>query len=207
MQLNSFPHTCGFFVKGLSCLKSIIPQASAQLLYIFRTVMLLSGLNLLGSHKHLPSAQNAFQKKGTQTKQTQESHKPPQSLQIPLSFWLMVERPSKVRCSKCLILIGLYFSRMTLDKLSPAKGLFMVKSVPEITKRIQRLHPTTRPPLWTAGLIQHCVLAFAALQHWKGRGLPAGKQRCPVLHTGCCLAQQHRPQRAVTTASSCVGWQ
>lgn len=25
--------------------------------------------------------------------------------------------------------------------------------------------------------------------------------------TSCCLAQQHRPQRAVTTASSCVGWQ
>lgn len=107
----------------------------------------------------------------------------PLSLRTPVSCWLMVKRPSPVRCSQCLIPIGLYLFNMTLNNSLPAKGLFMVKSDPEITKRIQTLCTTTRADDTTP-----CVLAFAAFQHRNGRGLSAGNQCCPCALLVACLA-------------------
>lgn len=90
LNLNSFPHTSGFSIKGLSCPKSIIPQVSAQLLYMFRTAMLLSDLNLFGKSQTSFLCSQCFPKGRNPHQTNLESHKPPLSLQIPLSFWLMV---------------------------------------------------------------------------------------------------------------------
>lgn len=111
--------------------------------------MLLSGLNLLGKSQTSSLCSEGFPKK--RKSKPNKLRKPQTSPKLPHATVFLTDGDSKVRCSRCLIPISLYFSEMTLDKLSPAKGFLMVKSVPETTKRIQRSHATTRQ----ASLVKH----------------------------------------------------